>query len=68
MHYKVKVEGKVAPSAGPGLRSVARAVYNILAPNREGRKDLIGMYVSESEGAGPKMKSHFRSILAPGFD
>jgi transposase-like protein len=41
MHYKVKDEGKV----------VARAVYNILALNREGRKDLIGMYVSESEGA-----------------
>jgi transposase-like protein len=33
------------------MRSVARAVYNILALNREGRKDLIGMYVSESEGA-----------------
>ena len=41
MHYKVKDEGKV----------VARAVYNILALNREGRKDLIGMYVSENEGA-----------------
>lgn len=41
MHYKVKDEGKV----------VARAVYNILALNREGRKDLIGMYVSQSEGA-----------------
>jgi transposase-like protein len=41
MHYKVKDEGKV----------VARALYNILALNREGRKELIGMYVSESEGA-----------------
>ncbi len=41
MHYKVKDEGKV----------VARAVYNILALSREGRKDLIGMYVSKSEGA-----------------
>ncbi len=41
MHYKVKDEGKV----------VARAVYNILALNREGRKNLIVMYVSESEGA-----------------
>ena len=56
MHYKVKDEGKV----------VARAVYNILALNREGRKDLIGMYVSESEGAGPEIKSHFRSILVTG--
>ncbi len=51
MHYKVKDEGKVDPSANPGMRSVARAVYNILALTREGRKDLIGMYVSESEGA-----------------
>jgi transposase-like protein len=46
MHYKVKDDGKV----------VACAVYNILALNilalnREGRKDLIGMYVSGSEGA-----------------
>jgi hypothetical protein len=66
MHYKVKDEGKVDPSAAPGMRSVARAVYNILALNREGRKDLIGMYVSESEGAGPEIKSHFRSILVAG--
>ncbi len=41
MHYKVKDGGKV----------VSRAVYNVLAINREGRKELIGMYVSESEGA-----------------
>lgn len=41
MHYKVRDEGKV----------VSRAVYNILALNTEGRKDLIGMYISESEGA-----------------
>jgi transposase-like protein len=41
MHYKVKDEGKVC----------ARAVYNVLAINQEGRKELIGMYVSESEGA-----------------
>lgn len=41
MHYKVKDEGRVAN----------RAVYNILGINTEGRKDLIGMYVSESEGA-----------------
>jgi transposase-like protein len=41
MHYKVKDEGKIA----------SRAVYNILGINPEGRKDLLGMYVSESEGA-----------------
>ena len=41
MHYKVRDGGKV----------VSRAVYNILAINAEGRKELIGMYISESEGA-----------------
>ncbi|WP_010423078.1 IS256 family transposase [Anaerophaga thermohalophila] len=41
MHYKVKDEGRV----------VNRAVYNILAINKEGKKSLIGMYISESEGA-----------------
>ena len=41
MHYKVRDEGRV----------VSRAVYNVLAVNKEGKKDLIGMYISESEGA-----------------
>jgi transposase-like protein len=41
MHYKVREGGSV----------VTRAVYNILAVNLQGQKDLIGMYVSESEGA-----------------
>lgn len=41
MHYKVKDEGRI----------VARAVYHILGINKEGHKDLLGMYVSESEGA-----------------
>jgi transposase-like protein len=41
MFYKVKEEGKV----------VNRCVYNILGINTEGRKELLGMYVSESEGA-----------------
>jgi len=41
MHYKVRDEGRVA----------SRAVYNVLAINKEGRKELIGMYISESEGA-----------------
>lgn len=41
MHYKVKEEGRI----------VSRAVYHILGINIEGRKELLGMYVSESEGA-----------------
>ena len=41
MFYKVKAEGKV----------VSKAVYNILGITAEGRKELLGMYVSESEGA-----------------
>jgi putative transposase len=41
MHYKVREEGKV----------VARCLYNVLAVNTSGRKELIGMYISESEGA-----------------
>ena len=41
MHYKVKHEGRV----------VSRAVYNILAINTKGYKEIIGIYVSESEGA-----------------
>jgi Transposase and inactivated derivatives len=41
MFYKVKEEGKM----------VNRCVYNILGINTEGRKELLGMYVSESEGA-----------------
>lgn len=41
MHYKVKEGGRVT----------SRAVYNVLAIDKSGYKDLIGMYVSESEGA-----------------
>lgn len=41
MHYKVRDGGRVT----------TRAVYNILAISKEGRKELIGMYISESEGA-----------------
>ena len=41
MHYKVKDQGKVK----------SRAVYNILGIDKEGKKDLLGVYVSESEGA-----------------
>ena len=41
MYYKVKDEG----------RTQTRCVYNILGINKEGNKDVLGMYVSHSEGA-----------------
>jgi transposase-like protein len=41
MYYRIKEEG----------RTQTRCVYNILGINREGRKDVLGMYVSQSEGA-----------------
>lgn len=41
VHFKVRREGKAQ----------SRAVYNIMGVNKEGIKDLIGVYVSESEGA-----------------
>ena len=41
MHYKVRVDGKVAH----------KALYNILGINKEGHKELLGMYISQSEGA-----------------
>jgi transposase-like protein len=41
MHYKVKDQGKVK----------SRAVYNILGIDKEGKKDLLGVYISENEGA-----------------
>lgn len=41
MYYKVKEEG----------RTQTRCVYNILGINRDGRKEVLGMYVSHSEGA-----------------
>jgi len=41
MHYKVRVEGRVEH----------RALYNILGINSSGIKEVLGMYISESEGA-----------------
>jgi transposase-like protein len=41
MHYKVRDEGRVTH----------KALYNILGINREGYKQVLGCYVSESEGA-----------------
>lgn len=42
MYYKVKDEGG---------HVVTRCLYNVLGINLEGRKHLLGMYVSQSEGA-----------------
>ena len=42
IHYKVKDESG---------RAVSRAIYNVLGVDKEGRKDLLGMYVAKSEGA-----------------
>jgi len=41
MHYKVRTEGRVEH----------KAIYNILAINRDGYKQVLGAYISESEGA-----------------
>jgi transposase-like protein len=41
MHYKVRVNGKIEH----------RALYNILGVTKEGRKEILGMYISQSEGA-----------------
>lgn len=41
MHFKVREEGKVKH----------KALYNVLGINKEGRKEILGMYISESEGA-----------------
>jgi len=41
MHFKVRENGQV----------ITKAVYIILGYNMEGRKELLGMYISESESA-----------------
>ena len=42
VHYKV-MDGKNRPEN--------RAIYNVLALSSDGRKELLGMYISKSEGA-----------------
>ena len=42
IHYKVKDESG---------RAVSCAIYNVLGINKEGHKELLGMYISKSEGA-----------------
>lgn len=41
MFFKVKVNGQVE----------TRAIYNILGIDIEGKKDILGLYTSENEGA-----------------
>ena len=41
IHYKMREKGKV----------VSKAVYTILGVNLEGRKEVLGLYISEHEGA-----------------
>ena len=41
IHYKIKENG----------RYVSKAIYTVLGVNIEGRKELLGLYISESEGA-----------------
>jgi len=41
IHYKIRENGKVSN----------KAVYTILGINIEGRKEVLGLYISESEGA-----------------
>lgn len=41
MFYKVRVDGKV----------VTKALYNIIAVNPSGVKELLGIYIADSEGA-----------------
>lgn len=48
IHYKIKENG----------RFISKAVYTILGLNVEGKKELLGLYLSESEGA-----NHWLSVL-----
>ncbi len=41
MHFKVKVDGRIQH----------RALYNVLGVNKDGCKEILGMYISQSEGA-----------------
>jgi len=41
IHYKIKENGKIS----------GKAVYTILGVNIDGRKEVLGLYISENEGA-----------------
>ena len=42
IHYKVMDDSG---------RAVSRAIYNVLGIDKDGHKDVLGMYISKSEGA-----------------
>lgn len=48
IHYKIKENG----------RYISKAIYTILALNIEGKKELLGLYLSDQEGA-----HHWLSVL-----
>jgi len=48
IHYKVKEEG----------RYISKAVYTLLALNLSGKKEILGIYLSENEGA-----NHWLTVL-----
>jgi putative transposase len=41
IHYKIKEDG----------RYITKAVYTVLGMNKEGKKDILGLYLSANEGA-----------------
>ena len=49
MHFKLREEGHV----------VSKAIYTLLAINTEGKKDILGLYVDDNEGA-----NFWASVLA----
>jgi len=49
VHFKVREDGRVVP----------KAVYSLLGIDRTGRKDILGLYLSDSEGA-----SHWAAVLS----
>jgi len=41
MHFKVRDQGKV----------ISKVIYNVLAINKDGYKEILGMYIAKTEGA-----------------
>lgn len=41
IHFKIREDGQV----------VSKAIYSLLAINSEGKKDILGLYIADSEGA-----------------
>mgnify|MGYP001556831704 CR=1 FL=1 len=49
IHFKIREEGKV----------VSKAIYTLLGINIEGQKEILGLYINDSEGA-----NYWASVLA----